>query len=105
MKDPIIRTFNNGSDDFNKLSIAAKMMRAYSESGYLYYVGNTYFDYGLEWVWTTILCEDEESGLSWQALSPRDQEEILQSHTPKELGEAVEHIFADMRMDSMRELY
>ena len=75
----IISVFKPGSWEYEQLRIAAEMLTEKSPDGYRYYVGETYFDLGQGWVWTTILCD---SGSPWgdsQALTPAQQEEIILS--------------------------
>ena len=71
-----ISKFGPGTDERKKLSVAAAVLTAKSPNGYRYYVGETYFDYGQDWMWTTVLCEGDHWG-GYQALNPREQEEIL----------------------------
>lgn len=39
-------------------------------------IGVTYLDYGQDWTWETILVESRTLQLDYQALNPRDFEEI-----------------------------
>ena len=83
----MIKIYSEGSDEYKKLEIAAQMMSLYS--GKKYYVGVTYFDYGQDWKWTTIL---EDSDLGGQALYPKDYEDILFASNAAELGKAVQRV-------------
>jgi hypothetical protein len=41
-------------------------------------IENVYFDAGQDWMWTTIIVNDEDDwGRSWQAFCPRDWELIV----------------------------
>lgn len=71
-----IKRFEPGSDEQKMLAVAAAVLTAKSPNGYRYYVGTTYFDYGQDWKWTTVLCEGDKWG-GYQALNPREQEDIL----------------------------
>lgn len=84
-----IRTYSNDSPEYARLKAAADIMTARSPKGYHYYVGDTYFDYGQEWVWTTILCDGGEWG-GYQALCPANQERILTG----DINAAVAAVFA-----------
>ena len=84
-----IRTYSNDSPEYARLKAAADIMTARSPKGYHYYVGDTYFDYGQEWVWTTILCDGGEWG-GYQALCPANQERILTG----DIDAAVAAVFA-----------
>ena len=89
-----ITTFEKGSEEYEKLQIAALMLTNRSPRGYRYEVGETYFDFGQDWMWTTILCRGDEWG-GYQALNPREQEEIILSDTYDEMVKTVELIFTD----------
>ena len=79
-----IKVFNRGSDEYEKLDAAAHLISAFT--GKDFYVGETYFDYGQGWKWTTIL------GRDYQLLSPRDQENIVTAKNAQELGKAVDKV-------------
>lgn len=83
-----ITLFNHEDVEYQKLEAAAELLTEKSPRGYTYYVGDTYFDFGQNWKWTTILCEGSGWG-SYQALSPRTQELIIESDN---LAEAVEEV-------------
>lgn len=89
-----IKTFRNDSPEYSALNRAAQIMTERSPRGYHYYVGDTFFDYGQNWVWTTILSDGGNWG-GYQALCPRDQEAIIIAATPEALEAAIERIFAD----------
>jgi len=82
------------TEEYKKLEAVAAMLTAFSPNNRKYYVGETYFDYGQDWKWTTVLCEGGEWG-AYQALYPAQQEAIIDAESAKELAEAVESIFAD----------
>jgi hypothetical protein len=88
-----ITTFEKGSEEYEKLQIAALMLTNRSPRGYLYEVGETYFDFGQNWKWTTIMCWANCN--PYQALNPREQEEIILSDTYDEMVKTVELIFTD----------
>lgn len=89
-----ISVFDKGSDEYEHLQLAAVMLTNRSPNGWFYHVGETYFDYGQGWKWTTILCEGNKFG-SYQALNPREQEDIIMASRIDELGSIVEGILAD----------
>ena len=72
----VIKVFGKDSEEYKALNVAAAVLTAKSPNGYRYYVGETYFDYGQDWKWTTVLCEGDSWG-GYQALNPREQEDIL----------------------------
>lgn len=95
-----ISVFEAGSRDYKKLKLAADMLNDLEDeqgiSRYVnYHVDETYFDYGQDWMWTTIIA-DSKSGHSVQVLSPRDQESILFSSSTRELLDVVEEIYDDL---------
>lgn len=71
-----VKMFAHGTEERNNLEKAAEILTAQNEYGRKYYVGETYFDFGQRWMWTTIMYENEDWG-SVQALCPRDQELIV----------------------------
>ena len=73
-----IKTFAPDSEEYKSLEAAAKLLTEKSPLHYTYYVGETYFDCGQNWVWTTILVRGGEWG-GYQALSPRTQELIIEA--------------------------
>ena len=91
-----ISTFKYHTPEREKLEAAAKMLTVFSPKKFTYYVDETYFDYGQDWKWTTILCEGNDYGScinTWQALSPRQQENIIMADTPNAMADAVMGVF------------
>lgn len=85
----------NGSQERKQLETAAAMLTLYSPCKYIYYVSETYFDYGQGWKWTTILCSKPDSRWGdYQALSPRNQEQIIEADSPEKLAAAVSEVFS-----------
>lgn len=89
-----INCFQRGSRNFEKLELVAKMMTYASPKRFKYVVEETYFDFGQGWKWTTIIREGGEWG-GVQALSPRQQEDILMAETLEEMVAAVNAVFED----------
>ena len=75
----IIDVFQPGSWEHEQLRIAAEMLTEKSPCGFRYYVADTYFDLGQDWMWTTILCHSGSDWGDYQAISPSQQEEIILS--------------------------
>lgn len=74
-----IREYTATETGYKALGYVAALMNDRAESlGYkpLYTVGNCYFDYGQDWMWTTILYGAGTSG-SFQALYPSEHECII----------------------------
>lgn len=76
-----IRIYEEGTEERAKLLSACEELNKATVHGTVYTVGETWFDYGLRWQWTTILAEN--NGDSWQCLSPKALEDILFSNDIK----------------------
>lgn len=70
----MIKIYERGSKEYKALEAAAALMSAL-DPRHNYYVQTVYFDYGQDWMWTTICTEENYDG-SYQALCPRDHELI-----------------------------
>ena len=88
-----IALFEQGSPEYNRLVAAANRMNTLSPRGLHYYVGDTYFDYGQGWMWTTILRVDDMFG-SVQVLCPAEQRNIVNAAKISDIEAAVERYFA-----------
>ena len=84
-----------GSDEEKKLVAVAKILEAVSPNNYDYKVEVTYFDYGQDWVWTTIVCHNYMKDRSWQVLNPKEWEHIITAETIADLCVIAEHITKD----------
>lgn len=87
-------TINYGTKEYKNLVAVAKMLEAVSEKNAVYEVRDVYFDFGQNWMWTTI----SRIGGEWgdvQILSPRQWEMILLADNAKQLAEAVNDIRSD----------
>ena len=86
-----ISTFKPGSYEHEQLRIAAELLTQKSPTKTDYKVGETYFDYGQNWKWTTILALSPKLGV-YQALTPREQEQVILSH---DLNATTDEYFTD----------
>ena len=86
-----ISVFEPDSYEHDRLRLAAAIMTVKSPRGYQYHVEDTYFDFGQDWKWTTIVREDSTWG-GVQALNPRQQEEIILADN---IEAAVDAVFED----------
>ena len=77
MVSSVIREFERDSEEYQKLERLAMCLTLKSPNGFRYRVGVTYFDYGQNWKWTTVLCDNGDAWGGYQALNPREQDEIL----------------------------
>lgn len=89
-----IRKFEPNSAERMNLELAAAMLTDMSPNRYRYYVGETYFDFGQNWMWTTVLCNNGGAFGSYQALSPAEQERIIFGDVD-DIHEAVKAVLAD----------
>lgn len=71
-----IKVFGADAPERDKLNRVAHILTGLSPRGYHYSVGETYFDYGQGWRWTTVLCDGGNYG-GYQALNPAEQEQII----------------------------
>lgn len=84
-----IKVFGKDTAEYKLLEAAAAMLTEQSPNKYRYYVGETYFDFGQGWKWTTIICDNNSEWGGYQALNPREQEEVLNGN----IAGAVESVF------------
>lgn len=71
-----IRVYAPDSAEYKKLQHAAQELTDTSKTGKVYLVEETYFDFGQNWSWTTIIAHRSD-GATWQAINPAQQEQIL----------------------------
>lgn len=88
-----IKTFKLGDPEFENLYKLADILTKKSPNKYIYYVGDTYFDLGQDWMWTTVLCRGNWS--SYQALNPREQEEAILANSDAELEKIADSVLSD----------
>ena len=93
-----IDVFPRDSEEYEKLEKVADYLTNYSPNNIYYRVEKTYFDFGQNWMWTTIIAYDKK-GSSWQAIYPKVQEDILLSDSDEELEEVAKNILRESRLD------
>ena len=98
LENAYIKQFSKYSDEYEKLDRVSTFLTAMSPNKHYYYVGNTYFDFGQDWKWTTILAKTPR-GDSYQALNPRQQEDILLARSDEELEEIAKQILKNSYVD------
>ena len=86
--DPVIRTFRGWETGFSLLMAVAEVLNRKSPTKSEYTVGDTYFDYGQGWRWTTILCKTPRGDV-YQALNPREQGDILKGADPEAIADEI----------------
>lgn len=83
--------------DILKLEIIANMLTLESKNGYYYKVESCWQDYGAGLLWYTIICHNPKENPnsimeSWQILSPRDHNMIMNCETPYDFADMVRTI-------------
>ena len=71
----LISTYDRNSKEYATLKTAADILTTLSKNGRKYKVRDCYFDFGQDWMWTTICYDSDWGGV--QALCPRDYEKLL----------------------------
>lgn len=91
-----IKVYPKDSTEYNTLVKAAEIMTEMSPRGYQYRVGDCYFDFGQDWMWTTILCDGTGGNFGgYQALYPRAHANIINAKNNDELFDAIIQVFDD----------
>lgn len=86
-----IRIYSPESTEHRRLTLAAYELTRRSPTGTRYDVGDTYFDLGQGWQWTTIIAHRPD-GQHYQALCPRDHAMII---TDPDILRSVDTIVSD----------
>lgn len=84
-----LRVFQEYELEYQKLKLVADMLTTFSPNGTVYIVEVTYFDFGQDWIWTTIISDSKDS---WQILNPREWEKIVESDSIDELFEIAKEV-------------
>lgn len=87
-------TIHKDTSFYKNLKAVAAMLEAVSPNNKTYEVEDVYFDFGQNWMWTTISRDNDKWG-GVQVLNPRQWERILMADGPAELAECVEEIRND----------
>lgn len=84
-------TIKSNTKEYRNLKIAADILEYESPSNSMYYVEDTYFDYGQDWVWTTIVRLDGRWG-GVQAVTPAEWEKLIFADSIEEIVKIVHEI-------------
>ena len=84
-----IKEYSLFTPEHKKLDAMATILSSISPNRFQYFVDDTYFDYGQNWKWTTILAK-QPNGDVYQALSPAQQARIIMAGAPN--GDVAEYI-------------
>lgn len=76
--------------EYEALETAAKILTALSRHGTRYIVEDTYFDFGQDWRYTTVIAYRKD-GASWQALAASDHDLVTDIGTLEAIAKAVEN--------------
>lgn len=91
----IIEKFTKEFDNLEKaVAILSKKVQTIN-----FEIKTIYFDYGLNWMWTTIVAYQKGSNSSWQYLVPRDWVSIVTANNDEDIEKAV-----DMAIDLNKNL-
>lgn len=88
-----IRIFNESTTEYRRLQDAAREIRERTILADAH-VGETYFDHGQDWRWTTILATSPRLGMPFQILSPARQRAILYG-SDAQRDEAIRQVVAE----------
>ena len=79
-----IRVFDPTESEYKKLQTAVAMLNTFSDKA-VYRMGVIYFDFGQNWLWTTIIVDKGDGGYQ---IYPSQQKAIVEAETMDELAEA-----------------
>jgi hypothetical protein len=85
-----LRTLDRTEKAYNNMEVVCGLLNTLCKTETTYRVGVTYFDYGQDWKWTTII-----NSRGVQVLCPRDWEQIVVADTVTELARITEVIRND----------
>lgn len=91
----MIAKYEEHTVEWKNLAAVAKMLEALSENDASYYVGDTWFDYGQGWEWTTIIRAQKGTIYDVQILSPKKHEMVIEAKSASDLAKAVDAIRND----------
>lgn len=76
-----IKVYSMGTPEFVQLERAAALLTGLSPNGWTYFAGDTYFDFGQGWKWTTVLRREQPV----QFLTPAEQTKIIEAKNPMQI--------------------
>lgn len=87
-----ITTYHRTTEENRKLQFVASYIAL--QTGVQIEVENTYFDFGQDWAWTTLIAYRSATD-HYQMLSPRDYDRIGDAVSVEELMEIADDIIVD----------
>lgn len=98
-----ITTHKPNTEEHNKLEFVCdklNILATFNRENRFYTVTDVYFDFGQDWMWTTIVCDYTtvlEDGRkydgSYQILCPNDYSKILEAESSKELDNIADFLW------------
>lgn len=88
-----IKVFASNTNEYARIYAAAALLNALDDTDTTYTINDIYFDYGANWMWTTIVAHRKD-GTSWQALYPVDQEKILTGSIEEAVKDVLKHSYS-----------
>ena len=85
-----VMTKETHSKEYEALETTANLLTALSRGGTRYIVEDTYFDFGQDWRYTSVIAYRKD-GTSWQALSASDHDLVTDIGTIEAIEKAVEN--------------
>lgn len=87
------KIIEKNTKEFDNLEKAVKLLSK-AVTTIDFKIGTTYFDYGLDWLWTTIIAYKKRSNDSWQYLNPRDWSDIINAENSEDIKNAINKAIA-----------
>ena len=91
-----IKVFNYGSEEFKRLELACNLLNEFDKEA-KYRVGVTWFDFGQDWKWTTIIVEYDSKWSNGYQIDPKNHEDILNAREMKDLVEVCELLISQRK--------
>ena len=89
------KVLDSNSCEFYKLQKVAEIIEKKCNNTIKCVIEEVYFDYGQNWIWTTIVATRKTDGSHWQMLYPPIWEEILMANHDSELEQIADSIIAN----------
>lgn len=86
-----IAQFSKTSDEYKKLEDMVSILKEMHPNRQ-FWIEDTWFDAGQDWMWTTILSQNVKLDMPYQYLYPVDQKTIIESTTKNELIQLANHL-------------
>lgn len=74
----------HGQKEYDTLILVASILTFMSPNKVRYKVRDVYFDYGQNWMWTTVIAERPDR-TEWQALNPAEWGKLMMAETVEDI--------------------